>query len=139
MKIFIIAFLALIGLPFLGVGLWEVFESVGELGESAQTVGTVTGNSYSEMNHDGNVSGAFHPRVEFTDGRGGKIRFTDGIGSLPPDYEAGAQVPVVYRSETPEKARIYSWKRFWLAPTIFIVVGLLPLSVGLVLIRRLNL
>ena len=139
MKLFISVILAFTCLPFLGVGLYEVYESKRELDASLRSVGRVTGNSYSQINIDGNLSGAYHPVVEFTDARGDKIRFTDGIGSLPADYEIGAAVEVVYNQETPDKARIYSWKRFWLAPTIFIVVGLLPVIIGIIVLRRLNL
>ena len=139
MKLFVSIILACMCLPFLGVGLYEVYESKRELDSFQHTVGRVTGNTYSQTNIDGNVSGAYHPEVEFADANGKKIRFTDGIGSLPPDYETGAEVEVIFNPEAPEKARLYSWKRFWLAPSIFIAVGLLPMIIAFILMRRLNL
>ncbi|HEY8560442.1 MAG TPA: DUF3592 domain-containing protein [Pyrinomonadaceae bacterium] len=138
MKTFIFIVLSVCCLPFAGVGLYEIYEIEREAASSAHAVGTVSGNSYQQTNIDGNVSGAYHPVVEFTGANGEKIRFTDGVGSLPQDYEPGAAVEVVYSRQQPEKARIYSWKRIWLAPSIFIAVGLLPLAVAAVIMRRLK-
>ena len=139
MKLFVFVILVCICLPFVGAGLHEVYKARRELDSFGRAVGRVTGNTYSQTNIDGNVSGAYHPVVEFTDKNGDKKRFTDGIGSLPPDYEAGAEVEVVFDPEMPDKARIYSWKRFWLAPSIFITAGLLPLIIAFIATRRLNL
>ena len=138
MKKIVSIFLAFTCLPFVCVGLYEGFQNKRELDAYAHTTGIVTGNAYSLTNTDGNVSGAYHPVVEFTDIRGNKLKFTDGIGSLPPDYETGSQVEVVFDAENSQNARIHSWKRFWLAPAIFIIVGLLPILIAFILIRRLE-
>jgi hypothetical protein len=51
--------------------------------------------------------------AEFPATDGKVIRFTDWIGSIPPDYEIGEHVRVLYNRENATKAYIYSWKRIW--------------------------
>jgi hypothetical protein len=59
------------------------------------------------------------------------VRFTDDVGSLPPDYEEGASVNAIYNPANVREARIKSWRRLWLAPTLLCFVGLLPILVGI--------
>ncbi|HET7089811.1 MAG TPA: DUF3592 domain-containing protein [Anaerolineae bacterium] len=59
------------------------------------------------------------------------MRFTDGIGNLPPEYEVGAQVDVLYNPKDVDEARISSWVRLWLAPTLLTFVGTLPILIGI--------
>ena len=138
MKIFVWIILALTCLPFLGIGLYETFENVSELRGFGRAAGTVVGNTYSQTNIDGNLAGAYQPVVEFIAPGGEKIRFTDGVGSLPADYEIGAPVEVLFNPEKPQDARLYSWKRFWLVPSILSAVGFLPIAVAFILMRYLN-
>lgn len=139
MKSFIFIVWALTCLPFGGVGSYEIYENFAELAGSARAQGTVTGNRYSPANVDGTVSGAYHPVVEFRDARGETIAFIDGVGSLPPDYEIGARVEVLFAPAAPRRARIHSWKRLWLAPAVLTTVGFLPLVGALFMARRLKL
>jgi hypothetical protein len=88
----------------------------------------VADNTYIVTNEGGTESGAYYPVVEF-EAAGNRVRFQDGVGSLPPDYAVGEAVEVLYELADPREARIRSWKRLWLAPTIFIVVGALPAGV----------
>jgi len=88
----------------------------------------VVDNAYIVTNDNGTESGAYYPVVEFTVAED-RVRFQDGVGSLPPDYEEGEAVEVLYERDNPREARIRSWKRLWLAPTIFVAVGLLPVGV----------
>jgi hypothetical protein len=138
MKVFVYLILSVTCLPFFAVGAFETYSTARELQSNARVVGTVTGNVYSTTNNDGVVSGAYHPAVEFTDLSGAKARFTDRIGSLPADYELGMSVEVIFEPDKPQNARIYSWKRFWLAPTIFVLVGVLPFLIAALIMRRLN-
>ena len=126
MSLAVVAFVALLGSPFLGVGLYEAYQTRKKTGTFIRTGGTVVDNQYTTTNHDGTVSGAYHPVVEFTDAAGAVVRFTEGVGSLPPDYAAGEQVTVVYNPQDPKDARVYTWKRVWFVPTLFVVIGLLP-------------
>jgi hypothetical protein len=129
----VIAFVGLLSSPFLGIGLYEAYETRKQLNAFTHTTGTVVDNSYSTSNHDGTLSGAYYPVVEFTDTNGTLVRFMEGVGSLPPDYTVGDQVAVVYDHLNPKDARIYTWKRIWFAPTLFIVVGLLPIVITVVI------
>jgi hypothetical protein len=103
----------------------------GAINRSTEVLGTVVGNSYSTTNDGGTESGAYYPVVEFTGSDGQTVRFTDGAGSLPPDYQIGARVPVLYDPESNPPARIRSWKRLWFVPVLLVVIGLLPLAVFL--------
>jgi Protein of unknown function (DUF3592) len=121
--------LAVFGSPFLGVGLFEAYKNLEERKQFVVVSGTVVGNSYSTTNDEGVVSGAYYPQVEFETLQGLKVRFTDGAGSLPADYDIGDRVKVLYNPRNAKEARISSWKRLWLVPTILTTVGLLPLVV----------
>lgn len=119
-------FLCLISCPFLGIGLYEVAETQQMVSSFQATTGVIVDNSYYVSNEDGNSSGAYYPVVEFQPEDSRPVRFTDGIGSLPPDYEVGAQVKVLYDLQDSRQAQISSWKRLWFAPTLIIGIGFLP-------------
>jgi hypothetical protein len=91
------------------------------------TRGTVVANDYRAF-----VSGgaSYVAIVEFQTKEGKRVRFTDGIGTFPPEFQVGSQVDVLYDPNDTAKARINSWTRLWLAPTIFITVGTLPVLIG---------
>lgn len=118
---------ALFSFPFIGVGLYEIYKVRQWQSRFVRTSGIVIGNSYSRNVYD---EGAYYPIVEFETG-GGKTRFTDGVGSLPPDYPVGTRLIVFYNPENPQEARVYSWKRVWFAPALFIFIGLLPMLIPL--------
>jgi predicted heme/steroid binding protein len=92
----VLAFVALISLPFLGLGLYEAYENQKRINAFISTNGTVIDNSYATINQDGTASGAYYPVVEFRQETANVVRFTDGVGSLPPDYAAGTRVAVMY-------------------------------------------
>lgn len=138
MRSIILSILAVCCLPFFLVGLYEAYKNYREISGFVHTGGIVVGNYYSTSYHDGNVSGAYQPEVEFLLPTGDKARFTDGIGSLPPDYETGEKVEVVYDPNNPQKARINSLKRIWFAPVLFMAIGLVPFTIFFFILRRLN-
>ena len=137
-SLIILGVVALCSFPFLGVGLYEAYKAQHKLNSFVHTQGIVVDNFYSTTNDNGTVSGAYQPVVEFKLADGKSVRFTDGVGSLPPDYEVGSQVDVVYNPQNPKEANINSLKRVWLAPTIFIVVGLLPVIIAAVVMWKIN-
>jgi hypothetical protein len=120
--------LLVVGAPFVLIALSEIVQ-INAAYSRGQATGTVVDNSYSTTQDGTTVSGAYYPVVDFTTAAGETIRFTDGAGSLPPDYEIGATVPVLYDPAGVERPRLASWKRLWLVPTLFIVLGLLPATV----------
>ena len=137
MKLFVLAILAICCLPFFGVGLYEAYKSNLEISDFICTNGTVVGNSYVKVTKDGDVSALYLPEVDFFLPTGEKIHFTDTIGSLPPDYKVGTRLDVIYEPANPHNARVNSWKRIWLAPLILMSVGLLPIVIGAIFLRRL--
>ena len=127
------------GLPFLGVGLHEVYQTKCEIKNFAHAHGTVIGNSYATVFSDGNVTGVYLPVIDFVLPNERKIRFTDHVGSFPVDYEVGTSLEVIYNPENPIDARINSWKRLWFTPGLLIAIGLLPFIVRTIFVRRLQL
>jgi hypothetical protein len=119
-----------VGAPFLLIGLSEVYR-VEQLERSwVSTRGTVVDNVVVAF-----ATGAsYAPVVDFRTLEGETVRFADGVGSIPPDYEVGADVKVLYDPDDVHSARVASWKRLWLAPTILTCVGLVPMLIGVVVI-----
>lgn len=128
-KTIVALILAIVGLPFFCIGLSEAFQNKKQLETFVSTDGTVVGNYYSTVSDGTNVTGAYQPTIEFFTTEGNKIRFTDGAGSLPPDYETGEQVKVLYNPANQNEARINSWKRMWFVPTLFCAISVMPLLV----------
>jgi hypothetical protein len=120
-----------IGVPFLLVGLSEAYKSLQLERSWVSTRGTVVDNYWEAFAHGG---AAYVPVVDFQTVDGKAVRFTDGIGSIPPDYPVGAEVTVLYDPEDVHNARVVSWKRLWLAPALITCVGLLPLLIAAVVI-----
>lgn len=116
----------LVTCPFWLIGLWEARDVHEQLSRGQQTLGTVIGNRSTVDQRDGAEEHSFQPEVSFRSSDGHVHHFTDGVGSLPPDFAVGDSVTVLYTPATPESARIVSWKRLWFVPTLLIFVGLLP-------------
>lgn len=125
--------LALVGAPFFLIGLSETLSVHQQLSSWILTRGIVVENSYQSSEIDGQTSGAYLPVVEYVPPSGSSpVRFIDSAGTLPPEYEIGAQVEVMANPTDAHDARINSWTRLWLIPTILMAVGVLPISVFLV-------
>lgn len=128
----------LVGLPFSGIGACEAIKTARELEHGLRAQGTVVENRLVSDQRDGIDEHAYVPVVEFRNARGELARFTDENGSLPPDYAVGEHVEVAFDPNAPSHARITSWKRLWLVPTLLIVVGLLPATVCAIVLRRIS-
>lgn len=134
----IVAGTALMGCPFVLIAGCEALETSQELTRSVQARGTVVENRLVVDQHDGVEEHAYQPVVEFHDTSGRARRFTDPAASLPPDYYRGETVPIAFVAADPSRARIVSWKRLWLVPTLLAVVGVLPSAVCWIIFRRLS-
>jgi hypothetical protein len=121
----------LVGLPFLGIGLYEAYKSGRALQTYGRIEGTITGNSYIIDPEDN--SGAYYPNVTFQPEDSRPVRFTDGVGTYPARYNVGDKVAVLYNPSDPSDARINSWFRLWTAPIILTIVGAAPLLVNLLI------
>ena len=120
----------LAGVPFLLIGLSEVYKVVQLERNWVSAPGTVVDNVVVAR-----ATGAsYTPVVDFRTMEAGMVRFTDGVGTIPPDYEVGTEVKVLYDPEDVHSARIVSWKRLWLVPTLLICAGLLPVVIGTVVL-----
>jgi hypothetical protein len=128
----------LFGSPFVAVGACEAVKTSNELAAQVRTEGTVVDNRLVTDRRDGNDEHAYLPVVEYVDGSGKAARFTDPVGSLPADYAVGERVPIAVDPRDASRSRITSWKRLWLAPTIFVAAGLLPVLVCAVVFWRIS-
>jgi len=115
-----------VGAPFLLLGLSQVYRVVQLERTWVSARGTVVDNVLVARA----TGGSYAPVVDFQTTEAGTVRFTDGVGTVPPDYEVGTEVKVLYDPEDVHSARVASWKRLWLAPTSLTCVGLSPMLVG---------
>ena len=120
--------LLLVGAPFVVIGGTEGWATWRRLQRFPTVAGMVVGNDYRTSDDNG---GAYYPVVAFTPAGGAEVRFTEGIGSLPPDFAPGTRVRVLYDPARPRDARIVTWKRLWLVPALLTAVGILPAAVYL--------
>jgi hypothetical protein len=118
-----------VGAPFLLIGLSEAYKSLQLERSWVSTRGTVVDNYWQAFAEGG---AAYVPVVDFQTLDGQAVHFTDGIGSIPPDYAVGTEVQVLYDPNDMHSARVVSWKRLWFAPTLITCVGLVPMLVGVV-------
>lgn len=115
-----------VGAPFLLIGLSEAYKTVQLERSWVSTRGAVVNNTIVAF-----ATGAsYAPVVEFCTPEGKTVRFVDGVGTIPPDYEVGVEVKVLYDPDDVHSARVASWKRLWLGPTIITTVSLLPVLIG---------
>lgn len=134
----VLAAVMLLGSPFLVIGGCEALETRSELARSVRGRGTIAENRLVVDQRDGVEEHAYQPVVQFRDAAGHVHRFTDAAASLPPDYAVGETVEVAFEPRDPAHARIVSWKRLWLVPTLFGVVGVLPTLSCALILRRLS-
>lgn len=117
----------LIGSIFLIIGGVEIINLSRLLLVSEETEGTVVYmNVYSDS--DGVT---YSPDVKFTTRYGEVIRFTDDISTYPAGFKVGDSATVIYDPMHPQNARIKSFSRLWLFPGIFVLVGLIPIGLGI--------
>ena len=124
-------------LPFPAIGVKEAWSTRAQLEQGGRAIGVVVSNKLVVTHRDGYEEQAYRPVVQFKT-PDGTFTVTDPVGSLPPDHEPGTSVELSYPLGAPEKARIVSFKRLWLVPTIFIAVGLVPLAILGVVFHRLS-
>jgi hypothetical protein len=114
------------GAPFLLFGLSQVYGVVQQERNWVSARCTVVDNVVVAR-----ATGAVYcPVVEFQTMEVGTVRFTDHVGTVPPDYEVGAEVNVLYDPEDVHHARLISWERLWLAPALLVCAGLLPVLIA---------
>ncbi|MCX4734334.1 DUF3592 domain-containing protein [Streptomyces sp. NBC_01363] len=124
------------GTLFLVVGLILAGVSASFLTDAERAPGTVValerrndhnGASRKKRESDRPVA---YPVVEFTSADGTPRTFRSSTGSNPPSYEQGERVEVLYRSDSPEDARINGFASLWLLPLLFGGIGLVIAGIG---------
>ncbi|WP_206613484.1 DUF3592 domain-containing protein [Parahaliea mediterranea] len=117
---------AVTGLLMLGGAVWGYLNTQDFIAHATRAEGEVIDLVRSRSSD----STTYRPVVTFTSADGRKVEFTSSSGSNPPSFHRGEKVTVLYRPETPERARIESFFSLWgLAlilggmGTIFTLVG----------------
>ena len=139
LNLIILGAVSLICLPFVGVGVYEGVSTYRSIKNNIRVEGTVINNRLVNTHDEGALTSAYFPEIEFFDKNNRKHIFTDGIGSFPADYAVGDKIEVIYSPENESDARIFSLKRLWLAPFIFVVVGFAPIAIFAIILTKLNL
>ena len=117
-----------LALPILIIGAVELAKVAQTVAASARATGTVVDNVLETFQGD---QTAYVPVVEFVpEGSADAVRFTDDVGTDPPQFEVGEQVDVLYDPSNPQDARVATWMRLWFSPMVVIAFGVLPVVVG---------
>jgi len=122
----------LLGLMFVGVGLWSYHDT----DQFAQTARSSQGTVIelvrsSEKDSDGfqRSSSALCPVIEFTDYQGNNIEFQLTMCSYPPRYRQGERIEVLYAPDNPHHAKLKD-KSMYLFSHIFSGVGIACIVIG---------
>lgn len=120
-----------VSLPFLILGIWNLIDTNQSIQGFVTTTGEVVRNTTSLFS-DGDT--LYVPVIEFYPKNGDKVTFTDtSVGSIPPAYQPGDKVEVLYNPTDLRDARIKSFVNLYLFPVIFIAAGILPILVSLII------
>jgi len=122
----------LLGLIFIGVGLWSYYdtEQFAQSAHSAQgTVVELARSSRQDSDGYGSSSSALCPVIEFTDHQGNSTTFQLNTCSYPPRYRRGEPVEVLYAVDNPHHAKLKD-KSLYLFSYIFSGVGILFIVIG---------
>ena len=110
----------------LGGAVWAYFNQQRKMESRVPAVGTVV-----ELITQATArSSIICPVVEFTTLTGEKIRFTSEFGSRPAGYKVGQSVNVRYDPVDTQNAEIESTMNLWLAPLIFVFMGVIACCLG---------
>lgn len=126
---FVVGFIAVIMAVYYGADTY-IFTS-----GARQAIGTV--DTLIEVGKTGE-KGEYSlttPTVAFSLPDGSIIRFRSGSSNYPPAYPQGAEVPVLYRPEQPQNARIDSFTELYFSSTVAACIGIV-FVVGALLMRR---
>jgi len=77
----------------------------------------------------------YYPVVEYADRSGATHRVRGAIGTNPPTHERGERVPVHYRSENPDDARLDGFVQTWFKSLILGGFGMVFAAIGAVVVR----
>ncbi|GAB4239631.1 MAG: hypothetical protein Kow00109_14500 [Acidobacteriota bacterium] len=126
LKILQLVFLS-VGIVLLATGIWFYMRTTAFTAEALSSTGRVV--DFQVRWYQGRRY--YHPVITFADADGETHTFVDPSGANPPSYGEGQQVPILYRPDSPEDARVASFWSLWGTAAITGGIGLLFTIVGL--------
>jgi hypothetical protein len=97
-----------------------------------KTSGTVIEMRERTDKDSGSVS--YSPTFRFQDSGGAQHTVSSSLYSSPPEFHVGDNVPILYRGESPETARIDSYSQVWGLSCLLGIIGSIQLPSGLVML-----
>jgi len=95
---------------------------------SAQhTTGTIT-MLESKTDSDGDVS--FNPHFTFSKSDGTVVAIRSSVGTNPPDFEVGQQVPVIFDARNPMTAKIATTFQIYGFSIVVEILGIAFIAIG---------
>ena len=119
----------LVGLVFLGLGLWWGWDAWTFVQRAQPAQAKV--ERFEERTKKKRVSGTtrtrtyYAPVFTFQDAKGASHTVTSDTGSGKPAYEVGQPIRVLYDPADPQQARIDAFSELWLFPVAFSGIGVL--------------
>ncbi len=138
---FVGGILTLMGVIFLAVGVGIGIDSLRFRADSVVTTGTVVDVEQSESCHEERdrddpdygretCSTVYQPTVTFRTESGREVTFQSNVGTSR-QPEIGSKIPVRYRPDSPESARVDEAATSLVLPGVFTLVGVVLLGVGI--------
>lgn len=129
----IVLFLAF-GIVLLLISLYIILRIRRFTANAVQTTGTIIALEPrpSQTVLEGRNRIIYHPVVSYRTQEGLEIIFTGSTGNNPPNYQEGQEIDVMYNRKHPDQARISSLWMVYLAPILYLCLGLLCIIIGLV-------
>ena len=73
---------------------------------------------------------SFYPRFTFSLSDGTGVEIASNVGTNPPDFEVGQQVPVVYEARNPRTAKIATTFQIYGFSIVVEIVGMVFIAFG---------
>lgn len=124
----------LLGLLFIGAGLWAEAETIQFRAKAQRATGLVYGievEKHTDDDYPYSVTISHYPWVQFYDAKNQEYRFRGQFGPSEPLYKKNDRVPVLYDPAHPLKARIDSERELKHASTILYVLAVITLFIAL--------
>ena len=119
----------LIGLALLVSAIFSILKTRRQIANSVKATGTVF--NFGQIT--GKSGYLYCPQVVFADAAGQRIEFQSEIGSQPPAYTIGQQVPVIYQKNNSRQAEIDSLMSLWFTPGCTLAIAVVFTLLGPVL------
>lgn len=134
----IVLFLAF-GIVLLLISIYIILRIRRFTAHAIQTIGTVVALEPrpSQMVLEGRNRIIYHPVVSYYTQDGMEVIFTGSAGNNPPNYQEGQEIDIIYNRNHPEQAHISSVWSLYLAPILYLGLGLLCVIIALIFLALL--